>query len=305
MAADSCRSSYLQQGQSTLEACTTVLLLCLTELCDCSSHVWKWHLKAAGAFLASAGDHSFRYLDSISTISRCKPPLLHEDTKLTDLTADKSTGNFSTAPVDTISGMTPVLFEILGMGNLLAAHRSRRVDELSELGFRTAASHVQSELDSWIAEYNTATIIDCQTSQVMTAFKVAVRLYLHYIGTAVTPILNAAMTIPYGSPLEGCLLCPLVIAEASSTDVERRMLVKEKLMVMENTLGFGHISRARRLLETVWSDGSDGNWARISPIVNFPGRSADELHPMRLLRSSQARKLASCTWVARGLRNAW
>jgi hypothetical protein len=167
------------------------------------------------------------------------------------------------------------------MVNLLAAHRSRRVDELSELGFRTAASHVQSQLDSWKAEYEAATVTDRQPDQVTKAFEWAIRLRLHQVvdgydarhemvEAAVSPILSAVMTIPYGSSVEGCLLFPLVIAGASSTDVERRMLVKERLMVMENTLGFGHISHARRLLETVWEDESDGNWARVR-YNSFPG----------------------------------
>ncbi|KAE8403223.1 fungal-specific transcription factor domain-containing protein [Aspergillus pseudonomiae] len=283
-----------KDGQSTLEACTTVLLLCLTELCDGSSHAWEWHLKAASALLASVGDSSlestlegrfclqlFRYLDSMSTISRCKPPLLREDAKLTDLTANQSICSLSSAPVDAVSGMVPALLELLGMVNLLAAHRSRRVDELSELGFRTAASHVRSQLDSWRAEYDSAAGTDYETDQVTTAFEWAVRLRLHQVvdgydphhemvETAVSPILNAVMTIPYGSPVEGCLLFPLVIAGASSTDVERQMLVKERLMVMENTLGFGHISHARQLLETVWADEADCNWARVRYSL-FPG----------------------------------
>ncbi|KAE8332383.1 fungal-specific transcription factor domain-containing protein [Aspergillus sergii] len=281
-------------GQSTLEACTTVLLLCLTELCDGGSHAWEWHLKAASALLASVGDQSlegtsegkfclqlFRYLDSMSTISRCKPPLLREGAKLTDLTADKSICSFSSAPVDAVSGMAPALLELLGMVNLLAAHRSRRVDDLSELGFRTAASHVQSQLDSWRADYNSTAVTDHETDQVTTAFEWAVRLRLHQVvdgydphhemvETAVSPILKAVMAIPYGSPVEGCLLFPLVIAGASSIDVERQMLVKERLMVMENTLGFGHISHARQLLETVWADEADRNWARVRYSL-FPG----------------------------------
>ncbi|BAE66559.1 unnamed protein product [Aspergillus oryzae RIB40] len=48
------------------------------------------------------------------------------------------------------------------------------------------------------------------------------------------------------------------------------MLVKERLMVMENTLGFGHISHARQLLETVWADEAERNWARVRYSL-FPG----------------------------------
>ncbi|KAF7591683.1 hypothetical protein BBP40_001191 [Aspergillus hancockii] len=183
---------FTSDGQSNLEACTTVLLLCLAELCDGSSHAWEWHLEVASALLTSAGAQSFksgpegkfclqlfRYLDSLSTISRCKPPLLRQGAKLTDLIAGKSTRTLPTAPVDAISGVAPALLELVGMVNQLAAHRSRRVDELSELGFRTAASHVQSQLDSWKSEYDATAVTDPETDQVTTVFEWAVRLRLH------------------------------------------------------------------------------------------------------------------------------
>jgi hypothetical protein len=55
--------------------------------------------------------------------------------------------------------------------------------------------------------------------------------------------------------------------------MERRMMVKERLMVMENTLGFGHIQYARQLLEEVWNGAScttDLNWAAVR-YSKFPG----------------------------------
>jgi hypothetical protein len=64
----------------------------------------------------------------------------------------------------------------------------------------------------------------------------------------------------------------LVIAGASSISVERRMIVKERLMVLESTLGFSHIQYARQLLETVWKSGSTSelNWAAVR-YSQFPG----------------------------------
>lgn len=59
------------------------------------------------------------------------------------------------------------------------------------------------------------------------------------------------MSILYGSLIEDSLLFLLVIAGASSTDIKKYILIKERLMVMENILGFRYISRARELLETV------------------------------------------------------
>lgn len=271
-----------------------MLLLCLTELCDGTSKVWKWHLKAARTLLAavpvSASAETaegafcrtlFHYLDSMSTISRCKPPLLHKgqgSSGLADLIATTEPTN--TSPADPISGMAPALLDILGMVNLLAAHRSRRIDELSDLRFRTAAAQVQARLDSWRVVYDESVPVD-NSETATTAFEWAVRLRLHQIidgydprhpavETALERILQAVLSIPYGSPVEGSLLFPLVIAGASSIAIERRMLVKERLMVMENTLGFGHIGRARELLETVWAEEQEWNWARVR-YTQFPG----------------------------------
>lgn len=239
----------------------------------------------------------------MSTISRCKPPLLHKahgnsSSGLADLIA--TTTNTSaelqptnTSPADPISGMAPALLDLLGMVNLLAAHRSRRVDELSDLGFRTAAAQVQARLDNWRAAYDEFVVEPVNNSNetraayansATTAFEWAVRLRLHQIvdgydprhaavETALERILQAVLSIPYGSPVEGTLLFPLVIAGASSTEMERRMLVKERLMVMENTVGFGHIGRARELLETVWAEEQEQgecNWARVR-YTRFPG----------------------------------
>ncbi|KAL3474257.1 fungal-specific transcription factor domain-containing protein [Aspergillus californicus] len=290
----------------TLEACATVLLLCLTELCDGTSRVWKWHLKAARTLLASTTNAEltpegtfclslFHYLDSMSTISRCKPPLLHEGqgTSIADLSIpnpDPLPNSTSTTMEDAITGVVPALLNLLGMVNLLASQRSRRIDELSDLGFRTAAAQVQMRLDSWRAAYDAslATLeeqVNKDANSATTAFEWAIRLRLHQIVNGYDPyhddveaalerILQAVLSIPYGSPVEGSLLFPLVIAGASSTVMERRMVVKERLMVMENTLGFGHIGRARELLETVWAgsqdEGGGWNWARVR-YMKFPG----------------------------------
>ncbi|GKZ26028.1 hypothetical protein AbraIFM66951_003206 [Aspergillus brasiliensis] len=292
-----------QSRQTFLEACATILLLCLTELFEGTSRVWKWHLKAAGNLISTATGTTdrhrlastpegtfclqlFHYLDAMSTISRCKPPLLRAGERLTDLTS--STSSSTLPPIlgdNSISGIPAPLLEYLGRVNLLAAHRSRRVDDLSEIGFRAAAAHVRAQLDTWRVEYEaTSTVVtNSDADKATTAFEWAIRLRLHQIVDGYDPhhadvedalsrIVTAVLAIPYGSPLEGSLLFPLVIAGASCRDsVERRMVVKERLMVMENTLGFGHISHARRLLETVWADeGGDGNWARIRYSL-FPG----------------------------------
>ncbi|KAL4954391.1 fungal-specific transcription factor domain-containing protein [Aspergillus filifer] len=264
-----------------LETCTTILLLCLTELLDGTSRAWKWHLKAASALLKSPSMQAldmtpegafcfqlFHYLDSMSTISRCRPPLLKEDW------SDNS-----------VSRIAPALLNIIGMVNLLAALRGARVDELSDLGFRTAAARVTAQLDAWHSEFSQNEGLDTSlrndTYHSTAAFECAIRLRLHQIvdgydpdhvdvTNAIEKIQAATLAIPYGSPVEGSLLFPLVIAGASSRDVEWRMVVKERMMVMENTLGFGHVKRARQLLETVWEQDREWNWAAVR-YTQFPG----------------------------------
>ncbi|OQE82524.1 hypothetical protein PENNAL_c0036G04998 [Penicillium nalgiovense] len=274
------------------------------ELIDGTSRVWKWHLKAASVILKSHPFQSlvssdewafcvslFRYLDSMSTISRCKAPLLQNSDSMTELT---SSFRRSSVPevdrsksTDAIYGISPALFDLLGMVNLLANHRSRRVDELSEIGFRAAAAHIENRINEWRADYDSEILfVDpaSDTDRATTAFEWAIRLRLHQIvegydlmhelvERSVVTILDSVQQIPYASRVEGCLLFPLVIAGSSSISVERRMVVKERLMVMENTLGFTHIHHARQLLETVWKGGDNppnANWASVR-YSQFPG----------------------------------
>lgn len=224
----------------------------------------------------------------MSTISRCKPPLLHDGDSLTDLTSTLRRNSVPDTALDdspgAIYGISPALFDFLGMINLLAKHRSRRVDELSEIGFRTAASHLESQIDDWRFERDLLEqSADKDIEHATMAFEWAVRLRLHqivdgynpnheYAQRSVVMILDAILGVPYGSRVEGCLLFPLVIAGASSTGIERQMMVKERMMVLENTLGFSHIQHARQLLEAVWSEGEskEPNWACVR-YNRFPG----------------------------------
>ncbi|KAJ5684879.1 uncharacterized protein N7477_001224 [Penicillium maclennaniae] len=168
------------------------------------------------------------------------------------------------------------------MVKLLANHRSKRVDELSEIGFRAAATHLKNRIDEWRADYDQSADQEPDTERATSAFEWAIRLRLHqvvegydpqheFVECAIMTILNSVQEIPYASRVEGCLLFPLVIAGSSSISMERRMMVKERLMVMENTLGFSHIQYARQLLETVWSETEgDFNWASVR-YNQFPG----------------------------------
>lgn len=224
----------------------------------------------------------------MSTISRCKPPLLHENDSMTELTTSFRRGSVpaleQSQSTDAIYGISPALFDFLGMVNILANHRSKRVDELSEIGFRAAASQVENRIDEWRVDHDRSAEPEPDTKRATVAFEWAIRLRLHqvvegydpaheFVERAVVEILEAVQLVPYASSVEGCLLFPLVISGSSSMSIERRMIVKERLMVMENTLGFSHIQHARQLLETVWSgatNASDMNWAAVR-YSQFPG----------------------------------
>ncbi|KAJ5622762.1 hypothetical protein N7490_011367 [Penicillium lividum] len=181
-----------------------------------------------------------------------------------------------------IYGISPTLFDFLGMVNVLADHRSKRVDELSEIGFRAAAANVETKIDEWRMNHDEIPDQKPDTKFATIGMEWAIRLRLHqvvegydplhsFVEKAIIKILDAVQEIPYASRVEGCLLFPLVIAGSSSVTIERRMIVKERLMVMENTLGFSHIQYARQLLETVWeSSASDLNWASVR-YSKFPG----------------------------------
>jgi transcriptional activator protein UGA3 len=95
-------------------------------------------------------------------------------------------------------------------------------------------------------------------------------------------ILELISRIRFGSPAESILIFPLVMAASGCSDDEQRMIVRERWMVMERTIGFENVYRAREMVEAVWKsvdegvkDGScDGgmsvNWARIR-FFDFPG----------------------------------
>lgn len=288
-------------SRSVFEACATILLLCLTELFDGTSRVWKWHLKAASAILKANVIQSlvpsdewafctnlFNYLDSMSTISRCKAPLLRSDNTISELATNKRRANVPALEFNksmtAIYGIPPDLFDFLGMVNTLANQRSKRTDELSDIGFRAAAANIETAICEWRTEYDRSPEPEISSKQATIAFEWAIRLRLHQVvegydirhesvERAVVMILGAVQRVPYASRVEGCLLFPLVIAGSCSISIERRMMVKERLMVMENTLGFNHIQYARQLLETIWSDVTceyDFNWAAVR-YSQFPG----------------------------------
>lgn len=281
-------------------ALLSCLLLCMVELLDGNSSKWKLHLEGAKRLVTTlklehhdslTGHYKFliklsRFLDSAATTSTCKPPLI-DDNREDTAELDPS----STTPDDddrALYGIPKQLFHIVDEVNRLANKRSTRVDTSSEEAFRLEAATVEDWLNRWSFEYGGPSRAvkslfpgSDDVIYATTAYEWALRLRLHQITEgyaltdatvtqAVEAIVNAVQKIRYGSPLEGCLLFPLVMAGGACDQLEHRVIIQDRLMVMERTCGFGYIYQARDLVERVWNrrdqvDGSGAriNWARI------------------------------------------
>lgn len=276
------------------------LLLCMTELFDGTSEGWQLHLKGAKRLLAAlrqqhgdlwTGHYKFllrlsRFLDSAATVSTCRPPLMEEEAReaaaIEGLTASPDEDDSA------VYGIPKELFHLVDQINSLADKRKNRVDAASEAIFRQEAAQVEDRINHWSYEYgglsqavNALSPMDEDAVHATMAFEHALRLRLHQIvegyalndpkvAQTVDGIVYSVQKIRYGSPLEPCLLFPLVMAGGSCWKLEHRAIIQDRLMVMERTTGFGYVYNARDLVERVWSrrDQSEGtgaivNWARI------------------------------------------
>jgi transcriptional activator protein UGA3 len=278
------------------------LLLCMTELFDGTSEGWKLHLKGAKRLLAAlrrqsggndiwTGYYKFlvrlsRFLDSAATVSTCRPPLMEEEAR------DAATVDGMTSLPDeedsAVYGIPKELFHLVDQINSLADKRKTRVDAASEAAFRREAATVEERINHWSFEYgglsravSTLAPADDDALHATMAFEHALRLRLHQIvegyelsdpkvPQAVEGILECVQKIRYGSPLEACLMFPLVMAGGACYTLEQRAIIQDRLMVMERTCGFGYVFNARDLVERVWArrdqavgTGAIVNWARI------------------------------------------
>ncbi|KAL7951757.1 fungal transcriptional regulatory protein [Trichoderma barbatum] len=283
-------------------ALVSSLLLCMTELFDGTSEGWQLHLKGAKRLLTALmnqqqgdrmnGHNKFlvrlaRFLDSAATTSTCKPPLMGEDEREA-ATLDRLTAS----PDDedsAIYGIPKELFHLVDVVNSLADKRKNRVDRDSEAAFRKEASQIEERINHWSYEYGGLpraawTINVANNDDVLhatMAYEFAIRLRLHQIVegydlnsarvvTNVEGILESVQKIRYGSALEPCLMYPLVMAGGACWTMEQRVVIQDRLLIMERTCGFGYIYNARELVERVWRmrDQTEGtniivNWARI------------------------------------------
>lgn len=281
-------------------ALVSCLLLCMTELFDGASERWKLHLKGARRLLHAlmtqqgkfmTGHYKFllrlaRFLDSAATTSTCRPPLIGDEE------AEAETLTRLTVSLDeedsAVYGIPKDLFHLLDRVNTLADKRKTRVDRASELAFRREVAELDASIDEWSYERGGSshaawmlTPLDDDVIYAAAAFENALRLRVHQIvegydldepivTRSVNNILDSVQKIRYGSPLESNVLFPLVMAGGACSTMEQRLIIQDRLLVMERTCGFGYVFNARFLVERVWDrrdrpdgSGEDVNWAKI------------------------------------------
>jgi len=280
------------------------LMMCMTELYDGHSTGWNNHLRGANRLLYAAHHGTsglsvqrafyqrlYGFLDSAATISTCEPPLSEQadQAQFKDGSFNVVQNSMSSQSDETsIYGIPRPLFHLLDRINELAQSRKTRIDDYAEEAFRTKAALTEDAIEHWSFEYGGFAPAIAKTTDgseearhAATAFQWSLRLRLHQIVhgyndkddqvvEAVPRILQAVQKVRYGSALEGCLLFPLVMAGGVCSSYEDKLVVRDRLCVMQRTCGFGQISSALNLVEKVWerreaSNGADTivNWARI------------------------------------------
>ena len=280
------------------------LMMCMAELYDGHSMGWKNHLQGANRLLSAAQRGSstpsvhmafyrrlYDFLDSAATISTCEPPLSEQadQVQFKHGESDAVKHSMSSQSDDaSIYGIPRPLFHLLDRINELAQLRKTRIDGDAEEAFRTKAALTEDAIAHWSFEHGgfapavaKATDGSEEARHAATAFQWSLSLRLHQIvhGYNVTDdqvvesvphILHAVQNVRYGSALEGCLLFPLVMAGGVCTSYEDKLVVRDRLHVMQGTCGFGQISSALDLVEKVWdrreasNDANEiVNWARI------------------------------------------
>jgi len=313
------------------EAIITMLLLCLIELSDGNSIRWKWHLDAtkllitspsatryleASPSLSSFAISLFDYVDSVATISSCRPSILvnpsisnsptplveQESTHLPDVWLHNLGFNPNLElPFDerSVYGISRSLLRFFGKLGALAHRRKDRAEAASERYFRASAERILAELSEWRASEdrsagNNGTKTEGQIADA--AFEWAIRLRVHQmvegyslalpvVAEAVEQIVNLTYCIPYNSAVSSSLLFPLVMAGTSATHEEHQMIIDERLLIMEQTVGFRHVTEVRQLVRRVWKERTDRAENRrrrlVVPAINedtttYPGRMNEE-----------------------------
>ncbi|KAK6383859.1 hypothetical protein LTS17_003151 [Exophiala oligosperma] len=294
------------ERESADAALSATLLLCMIELFDGTSSHWKFHLDGARRLLSAFDQKSnwaqrteyrtfcrqlYHYLDSATTISTCHPPLLEvgKDESGKVATPEAMSPRDDLDDEAALYGVPKSLFHFVDKINGLAYQRKFRDDPVFENMFRASATRLEKELEHWSRDHKSnashSSSSDClqeiPVQNATTAFEQALQLRLHQVVNGyslhhdkvkdcVSQILDSIQQIRYGSPLESSLVFPLVMAGSSCSTESDRLIIRDRLMVMERTLGFRYIYTAHELVQRVWKERdinigteTEVNWAAI------------------------------------------
>lgn len=298
-------------ASSSEETLAAILLLCMIEIYDGNSTKWSWHISAAQTIIRSNKTMRssssttwrfllavFGYVDSVITLSNCQAPLITlKELAREEQSTDSSISSSSVIPYtshnEALFGFALPLFDLIGRISDLANRRKDRIDEVSELWFRQSATRIEADLRGWEPDCQATDRNSRDLVNAAYAIKWASILRLHQVvegynrsdpcvSECTSRILDHISEIRFGSPAEHILVFPLVMAASGCQDDEQRMTVRERWLVMERTLGFENIYRAREMVEAVWktvdqgaedgteNGGRDVNWAKIR-YFDFPG----------------------------------
>ncbi|CAJ2507869.1 Uu.00g090550.m01.CDS01 [Anthostomella pinea] len=288
-----------------LLALAAILLFCIIDIRQGISTNWLWHITAAKNLIScrtnstsSLGPSSdpwpflldlFEYVDSIITISKCKPPLIEHAKH----TPDVGPRNLLLNP---IFGVARPLIRFIGQISALSNRRKYRVNARFEEKFRESAAVINQNLRAWEPEPRLPSVILsirdadlCSAIHCAYAIKYASILRLHQVvegyklpnptsTECCRNILSHVQQIPIGSPAESSLVFPLFMAGAVSVEQEDRMTVGCRWAIIGRTIGFGNVAKGRIVLDMVWKamdedlskarergeeETTEANWAKI------------------------------------------
>ncbi|KAI0472008.1 fungal-specific transcription factor domain-containing protein [Xylariaceae sp. FL0804] len=277
-----------------LLALAAILLFCIFDIRQGNSTNWFWHITAAKNLISCRTNSTthlgpssdpwpflldlFEYVDSIITISKCKPPLMEHDKH-----GRAAGAQMPGAQLNPIFGLSRPLIRYIGQISALSNRRKYRVNARFEQKFRESAAVIAGDLGAWEDPVSSSTstgtgsipfaaavrtVRDADRSAAVHcahAIKHASVLRLHQVvdgyripsgasTRCLRAILDRVRRVPIGSPAESALVFPLFMAGAVSTEREDRMTVACRWDVIGRTIGFGNVAiKGRAVLDLVWA----------------------------------------------------
>lgn len=250
-------------------ALAATLLLCLAEISTGNSRRWLLHLHGARALLSQVEEslahpeaerliEVYNYISSIASVTSDQAPgRFGSELRLisTDLTPE-------TGVIHPLFGVSVSLYESLANISILSTSNEESVAKGDE---------IELLLQSWAPPEIIHPSRDMTEARALGfALQWAVILRLRQVTrkgsrgdsqtkAAVDNILSVLSLIRSGSEMEARMLFPLFMAGVSSMTKASRLTIDYRLSVMEVTVGFAHISVARKLVDELWQRWNKGD----------------------------------------------